>query len=1003
MVSRLSRLKFIVLGITVLLLPWTLGALALYSVGITFSDMRFENGIVVDRWQKTSQGCVSLEGRNLKIAMVRPLSLSLDKLTLYSCPSADEPSQSLPWTPDFDLTVKATRIDYLPFLPTFALSIKQRSNDWNISAQHSGDNLTLDIDRLTGEWQANGELKAQTLLDDLNGKISLTAKGAWQSGIWRGELIGVGTDLGMGKHPQTADLSIKGSLAQPHWQLLAELDEPIALNSEWQLQTQKPVFVAGDFSGINTLSANLLATSQTDTATLSIDNNNTGTLGGSGMLSLTGKTVSGALPISWTPEALTLSPSTLTFSHGAALTLQHETLIPLKPAGEVALTGQLKLKPSNAELIIKTNNGILSWNLPDWKWSGPLAVTGNVSGYDITGGWRGQFEPSGFSGEPITLQINDRKTNLKLVAPIKDFNAPNWETLISADGSVSGMKTKARLHAELNGHTIFEILESNTAHLKLDATIDSLHVSTPPTTLSWSTNQWALKGGINAKGKVAGIDINGAWAGNISPRGAQGKPLVITIADQQLALNASVPVTHFKPPQWASTATLTGHAFDYPINGQIGIHLQGMQPSGLIKLRSQIPKLNSGGQIDLNAPWRFLKGQLQLASKSTITLNESLFNDILIKPVIATTQSPLIINKDGVYGQISAVVPSLVAPTWQIPESQLNLTLNGLMGHISGAITSWQTDMSTSVQVRTKPRFNIGGDLQINTPLNPAMTRSMGFTLNSGSANGKAQWSANKSLHAQGELNVIDAAVNWGDIPATGANAALQFQTTETGLRFRSRAPITIKEIDIGTPISNIQLSLRSNLNAWRFSDVSANALGGRLEAPTLTWPSPDEYQPVTITGLDLEQVAAIQNKDKPVIALSGKVGGIAPLRIRKTEASDTKFSVKNGVLENQGPLVLKVLPSDPAQAMRDSNFALKLAVDTLSLLNVHNFSANIDMAESGWLNGKMTIKGVNPEQGGVVLNYTHQQNILELLRSLRVGDEISQNAMERQQGSTTQ
>ncbi len=102
--------------------------------------------------------------------------------------------------------------------------------------------------------------------------------------------------------------------------------------------------------------------------------------------------------------------------------------------------------------------------------------------------------------------------------------------------------------------------------------------------------------------------------------------------------------------------------------------------------------------------------------------------------------------------------------------------------------------------------------------------------------------------------------------------------------------------------------------------------------------------------------------------------------------------------MRNEGPLSLKVSPSAGVRAMGQSNRAAQLALDTLSNLAIHDFQASVDMKPDGWLNAAVTIKGQNPLQDNqpVVLNYTHQENVLELLRSLRIGDEISRRVLER-------
>ncbi len=149
----------------------------------------------------------------------------------------------------------------------------------------------------------------------------------------------------------------------------------------------------------------------------------------------------------------------------------------------------------------------------------------------------------------------------------------------------------------------------------------------------------------------------------------------------------------------------------------------------------------------------------------------------------------------------------------------------------------------------------------------------------------------------------------------------------------------------------------------------------------------------MTTSGIDLAEVAALQNDPNPTVRLAGRVGGYLPLQLLKDS-----LALQGGVISNEGPLSLKVLPSAGVSAMGQSNRAVQLALDTLSNLAIDDFKARLDMQADGWLDAAATIKGQNPQQNNlpVVLNYTHRENVLELLRSLRIGDEISQSVLDR-------
>ena len=98
-------------------------------------------------------------------------------------------------------------------------------------------------------------------------------------------------------------------------------------------------------------------------------------------------------------------------------------------------------------------------------------------------------------------------------------------------------------------------------------------------------------------------------------------------------------------------------------------------------------------------------------------------------------------------------------------------------------------------------------------------------------------------------------------------------------------------------------------------------------------------------------------------------------------------------MLFRSGPLSLIIPDSSSVQSMAESNQAVKLALDSLSTLLISDFQARMAMNKAGWLDAKITIKGENPQRNNlpVVFNYTHQENMLALMRSLRIGDEITE------------
>ena len=102
---------------------------------------------------------------------------------------------------------------------------------------------------------------------------------------------------------------------------------------------------------------------------------------------------------------------------------------------------------------------------------------------------------------------------------------------------------------------------------------------------------------------------------------------------------------------------------------------------------------------------------------------------------------------------------------------------------------------------------------------------------------------------------------------------------------------------------------------------------------------------------------------------------------------------VEGARLANEETLSLRIPPSSSVQSMAGSNQAVKLALESLSVLTIPDFQARMNMDRDGWLEAAVTIKGRNPQRNNlpVVFNYTHRENMLVLMRSLRIGDDITE------------
>lgn len=534
-------------------------------------------------------------------------------------------------------------------------------------------------------------------------------------------------------------------------------------------------------------------------------------------------------------------------------------------------------------------------------------------------------------------------------------------------------------------------------------TVDSL--------LSWQQAQWNWQGRLDLAGNMSGYQVSGQWQGQIDADGPSGAAANLQLRGPEVALDIKLPVAGVQAPQWATRAEVTGRYGDWPLQGVVIASYLQDQWKGTLQGSSRLPFYDQGGQLTVSAPWYGKDGQwiLGAGSRATVAegligglmtegLKESLRETTLIKPIAITATSPLRLTDKGLFGTLQLNADGVVAPSWTLPTVTGRMTVSGQQGQARLQLPAWQSDLSVSAVLADSGKSTrekgpaLHGTVQLTTPLSAPMSRGLGVTLQKGQLSGQGTWQWQDHWQVQGNMKVSGLALDWGGILASGGNGAAQVRLHKEGLTLTSTGAVTLAELALGTPVRNVSMTVRSDLSTWHFAGVYAELLGGTLRAPALQWPSP-HYQPVAISHIDLAELAALQNDPNPTVQLTGRVAGVLPLQLEKNV-----LALKDGQLANEGPLSLKVLPSAGVKAMGQSNLAVQLALDTLSQLTIHDFQAHMNMTPDGWLDARVTIKGMNPQQRSrlVVLNYTHRENVLELLRSLRISDELSKRVINR-------
>lgn len=265
---------------------------------------------------------------------------------------------------------------------------------------------------------------------------------------------------------------------------------------------------------------------------------------------------------------------------------------------------------------------------------------------------------------------------------------------------------------------------------------------------------------------------------------------------------------------------------------------------------------------------------------------------------------------------------------------------------------------------------------------------------------------ADQGFAAGGHWVVSDGSVRTPDNQFTGIDFSLPFRLQAGQWYFGAKGPVSlrIKAIKNQFALKNI----RADLQGWypwsaarplRLSNVGVEVLGGELSLLSLQLPQ-TEAATLRLKAISMsELVTAIQPKK---IAMSGRVDGALPLWLQ-----NSAWLVKEGWITNSGPLTLR-LDKDFADALASGNIATGAAMDWLRYMEISRSRATLNIDNKGEMTMTAQVNGTSrfsDKNQHVSLHYTQQENIFQLWRSLRFGDNLQswteQHATLSAQGKT--
>lgn len=219
--------------------------------------------------------------------------------------------------------------------------------------------------------------------------------------------------------------------------------------------------------------------------------------------------------------------------------------------------------------------------------------------------------------------------------------------------------------------------------------------------------------------------------------------------------------------------------------------------------------------------------------------------------------------------------------------------------------------------------------------------------------------------------------LEWHASGRLSSQGQLEIAHSDVGLRlFGPRLDFTLAVPPAGAP--------RLSLSAF-----SLSALDGIIAVPPLSF---NPLQPqidtrIAVSALALERLLALYPQQG--LYGQGLLGGALPLRL-----DGHQLSIRQGQLISQGEGgVIRYRPTADVALMGQQNPGIQLALDALTDFRFDLLDLTLDYAPDGEAVMRARLKGRNPDwqQGRPVdLNLTIEENLLDLLRTLRLSDRVT-------------
>ncbi|MGE4799878.1 YdbH family protein [Yersinia hibernica] len=280
------------------------------------------------------------------------------------------------------------------------------------------------------------------------------------------------------------------------------------------------------------------------------------------------------------------------------------------------------------------------------------------------------------------------------------------------------------------------------------------------------------------------------------------------------------------------------------------------------------------------------------------------------------------------------------------------------------------------------------------TVFQPLISEELGIKLRDGELYAQAAFSAarEQGFTAGGHWVVNNGGMWLKDGELSGLDFVMSYRLKNHHWQLGPKDPVMLRIASITNlfEMQNITADLQgtypySEQTPLTLSNVGMDILKGHLSLSALRLPQHDAAV-LKLKAIDLSELFTVLQPKQ--LAMSGKVNGELPLYL-----NNPQWLVRNGWIANDGIVTLRLDP-DLTQSISESNFVAGAAIDWLRYMEIYQSYATVSLDNLGQLTLRSKIHGINTQKSSkreIVLHYKHEENVFQLWRSLRFGDNLQE------------